>query len=621
MSVRDLYKRIASLTPEQRALLERKRERQESESSRATPRPGGAHPLEGRIPGPRASTPTPEEIGPDGKILAPLSLMQQRLWLLDQLEPGNLAFSLPILAFKVVGRPNLRALQEVFTAIETRHESLRTTFRNVDGQGRQVIHPPRRWMPLPVIDISGMPIHMHQGLTQALAIHDGRTPFDLVHDRLWRATLLRLSPHYFVLVVIMHHIISDGWSMGVIYREINSLYYAFADGQSSPLEPLHFQYRDFARWQSERFRDDRLQREIDFWKDQLTGAELVLELPTDRPRPAQQTYSGYREFLDFKPPLIDALEARHNAEGVTGFIFMLGVWSTLLFRLTGQRDILSGSPIAGRHLPGTEDLVGFFVNTLVFRAHLQPDLTFRQLLAELRERVMQVYEHNELPFDLLVKEVQPKRDPSYPPIFQVMFTVQNIPIPPLQLRETKVEQLFVQNHTSQVDLILFAGLGDEPETSKQVCYAHLEYNTDLFDATTMRRWLGYLETVTEAVVADPNLRLREIPLLPRRERHQLLVEWGHRRDVQPRAARLHELGQPWATSTPDAIALVLPSHHADGRADALLSYGELYRRARRLGALLRQRGRTMRAEYAASALNQNAHCQDSACSAMNRFAW
>ncbi len=570
MKVKDLYKRIASLAPEQRALLSR---RLEGHDEVALPGEGPEPPIQHSA---------------DGEILAPLSLMQERLWVLDEMEPGNLAFSLPIMSYAIEGKFYRRAMERAFTLLEERHDSLRTTFRNIDGTGYQVIHPPRQRVPMPIIDFAALDDDTSYATWMKIAERAGRIPFDLRNGPVWRCFLFRAAPDQHVLIILMHHIISDGWSMGVMYKDLTAAYGALstsasADGSEVSLPPLRFQYREFARWQRERFRGERLQKELDFWRQEVAGAPMVLELPTDRPRPAKQTFVGFRETRRFPGALIDKIHQRMSAENATNFIFMLAVWNLLLFRHSGRRELLTGSPMAGRKLPGTEDLIGFFVNTLVFRASLHPRMSFSELVQQLRNRVMQVYEHHEMPFHVLVKELQPHRDPSYPPLVQAMFTVQNIPTPNLELGDSRVTSRHVQNHASQVDVILFIGEDED----KRVSYAHLEYNTDLFDQVSMIRWFRQYELLAEAVADAPDTALADFELLPPSQRHQLLVEWGHERRLQPRARLLHQLGTPWAEHTPDAVAVVLGD--PGGSASAVLTYGELYRRAGRLAHLLQTR--------------------------------
>jgi len=559
MSVGALYRRLAALSPEQRARFTRRlaADGLADPDAEIAPRP------------PAAAAP-------------PASLMQQRLWLIDQMEPGSAFYNLPLLGFRLegpLGPPEQAALAGACAEIERRHEALRTTFAAADGAPVQVIAPPaRQASPLPLADLSRLPAP--QAAAGALALAEARRPFDLARGPLWRTRLLRLGPADHLFLVTMHHIISDAWSIGVLYRELAALYSAFLRGLPSPLAALPVQYPDYALWQRRRFADGLLAEEIGFWRGQLAGAPELIALPTDRPRPRDRTYRGRRRI--FAPPegLPEALVGLAQASGASLFMVLLAGLDALLHRVTGQDDLVLGSPVAGRNHLGTESLIGFFVNTVVLRVRLTDDLTVRQLVARVREVVLDVYEHQELPFDRLVEELQPKRSTSHSPIFQTMFSLQNIATPDLALERLRVTPQWVDNGTAQTDLILFAGAQRGWLDTLQ-----LEYNTDLFDDATIARMERHLLNVLAAAAAAPATRLGDLPLLTEGERLQLL-EWSGALgaplpadDLEPRLERRFAR---WAALAPHKVAVELGAES--------LTYGELDRRAERLAARLHRLG-------------------------------
>ncbi len=475
--------------------------------------------------------------------------MQQRLWLADRLEPGTLAYSLPILAFDLHGPLQVASLHQTLSDMERRHESLRTTFQQVeDAAGehwpRQVIHPASErtlplpmQMPLPVVDLHRLPPKTALELAEDLAGREGQRPFDLEAGPLWRCTLFRIKAfrveapraqtQYHLLVILKHHIISDGWSLGVFYDEVNKIYDARRQGLPCPLPVPKLQYQDFARWQHEWLGRRELETELSFWRAQLQDAPMILPLPTDRPRPPAQTTHGKRIIHYASPRLEVAAVELQMQGGASLFMVILAAYQVLLYRLTGQRDLLVGSPAAGRAMPGSERMLGFFVNTIVLRGQLDPAQRFRDFLAEVRERVFAVYEHQALPFDRLVEALQPQRDLAYSPVYQAVFSLQNIEMPPLQLGEVTVDSNFVQNHVTQVDLILFTDVstGHDASDRRSLSVPQMEFNTDLFDDTTIHRWLYALASLLEGFAADPDLPIGEASMLKIGERQQVLHEW------------------------------------------------------------------------------------------------
>ncbi|HVS00541.1 MAG TPA: amino acid adenylation domain-containing protein [Thermoanaerobaculia bacterium] len=465
----------------------------------------------------------------------PLSFAQQRLWLLDQLEPGSPAYNIPM-AVRLAGDLPPGLLERIFGEIVRRHEALRTTFTSREGRPVQVIVAPR--IELPVIDLSAV------GESEALhlAREEARRPFDLTRGPLLRLTLLRLGARDHVLLMTMHHIVSDGWSMGVLLREVAALY------GNLPLPGLAVQYADFAAWQRGWLQGEVLEEQIAYWTRQLAGAPRVLELPTARPRPAVQTFRGTA-----LPVVLPSERVRElcRQAGVTPFMVLLAAWSALLGRHAGQPEVLVGAPIAGRNRREIEGLIGFFVNTLALRADLSDAPGFGELLGRVRRAALDAYTYQDLPFDRLVEELVPERDLSRSPLFQVVFTLQNAPggggleIPGLAL-----ERLAVESRTTKFDLTL--GLQEHAGGFAGV----LEYNTDLFDASTAARLLARFEALLAGAVGDPGLTVPELPLLLDAERQQALREWNDAWSDYPRESSLPGLFAAVARSLPEAPAIL-----------------------------------------------------------------
>ena len=568
MSLGGLYRRLAALTPEQRAAFAHRLEASgvadhAAEITRRTP---GAGPL-------------------------PASLMQQRLWLVDQMNPASPFYNLPLLCFRLrgpLGGRERRALAAAATELARRHESLRTTFAAVDGAPVQVIAPPEP-VPLPLVDLAALPAAVREDEARRAARDEGRRPCDLAQGPLWRTTLLRLDDEEHLLLIVMHHIISDGWSLGVLYRELAALYGACRRGLPSPLPELPVQFADFALWQRRRLSGEFLAGELAFWRGQLEGAPEHMELPIDRPRPRERTYSGRRRILALPPDLPAALTRLAESAGGSLYMALLTGFDALLHRLTGQDDLVLGSPVAGRGHLGTEGLIGFFVNTVVFRVRLSGEITVAELLGRAKEVVLDVYEHQELPFDRVVEEVRPRRSTSYGPVFQTMLGLQNIATGSLALDGFEVRPEWIDNGTAQTELILFAGAQGGRLTTLQI-----EYNTDLFDDTTIARMEGHLLSILAAAAAAPETRLADLPLLSPPERHQLL-EQGNAlaAPLAPGVADDDRLERRFLAQTarrPDAVAIEL--------GDAALTYGELLRRAGRLAARLSRLGAGPEAQVA-----------------------
>src|SRR5215212_8582567 len=501
------------------------------------------------------------------------SFAQQRLWLLQQLEPEDTSYNIHR-AIRVKGSLDAGALQKALGAIVARQEALRTTFAVVDGSPLQVISPALE-VPLPVEDLSSLPGAEREEAVQQWVHEAARKPFDLERGPLFRAGLLRLGEEEHVLLVTMHHVVSDGWSLGVFWRELGALYEAFVRGEPSPLEEPPVQYADYALWQRRWLTGEVLGEQLGYWKDQL--AELpVLELPADHPRPAVRTRLGASQELVLPESLTRALKELSRQEGTTLFMVLLGAFQALLARYSGQEDIAVGSPIAGRNQAETEELIGFFVNTLVMRTDLSGDPSFREVLSRVREVALGAYDHQDLPFEKLVEELQPERDLSRTPFFQVFFNMQNMDDTPIELRGLTAERIMQSDDEAMFDLTLYAA---ERHDGLHIRFV---YDAELFEPDTVRRMLGHFRVLLEGIAADPDQRLSELPLLTEDERHRLLVEWNDTATEYPRDRCVHELFEEQVESTPDAVAVVFEEQQ--------LTYRELDRRANQLAHHLRALG-------------------------------
>jgi amino acid adenylation domain-containing protein/non-ribosomal peptide synthase protein (TIGR01720 family) len=496
----------------------------------------------------------------------PLSFAQQRLWFLDQLEGSSAIYNMSA-ALHLVGSLQMAALEQSLNEVLRRHEALRTNFATIDERPAQVIAPDLT-VTLLVIDLQRLPEVEQFPEVRRLATGEAQRPFDLTKDSLLRVTLLRLGEGSHVLLVTMHHIVSDGWSIGIFIRELETLYEAFLSDQPSPLSELSIQYADFAHWQRQWLQGEVLETQLNYWKQQLAGAPPLLELPTDRPRPPVQTFRGSTEHFQINPDLTRRLKDLSQQSGTTLFMTLLAAYVTLLSRYSGQQDIVVGSPIANRNRSEIESIIGFFVNTLVLRTHLQGNPTFQELLSRVQQVALDAYAHQDVPFELLVEALQPERNLSYTPLFQVMFVLQNAPTVRLELRGLSITPLEISSVTAQFDLTLSMAETEHGLTGEW------EYNTDLFDAATITRMLGHFQTLLEAIVANPQQLVSELSLLTETERHQLLVEWNDTFADYPQNKCIHQLFEAQVERTPDAVAVVFE--------DEQLTYHELNCRANQL---------------------------------------
>ncbi len=503
----------------------------------------------------------------------PLSFAQQRLWFIDQLEPGSPLYNVPA-ALRVEGPLDGGVLALCLGEIVRRHEALRTVFAAPQGWPVQVIQSPAP-IELPVVDLSSLPESAREDLVPALAAVEAGRPFDLARGPLLRALLLRLAERDHAVVLTLHHIASDGWSMGILVREVATLYPAFADGRPSPLPELPVQYVDFTAWQRSWLRGEVLEQEIAFWRLQLAGLPPLLELPTDRPRPAALSFRGAARPVRLPAGLVRQAEALGRREGATLFMVLLAAFQALLGRHSGQDDLAVGSPVAGRNRVEIEGLIGFFVNTLVLRGGLSGDPPFGELLGRTRETALAAWLHQDVPFEKLVEELAPERNLAHTPLFQAVLVLQNLPVESLEVEDLRLRPLGVEGNTAKFDLTFNLSEHDGG------LLGFVEYATDLWDAPTIDRLLGSFERLLAAAVAGPELRAAELPLLGEAERRQLL-EWGGRKAEFAEDSTLHGRFVAIARRNPEAPALTW--------GDVTLSYGELDRRSNQLARWLRRQG-------------------------------
>ncbi len=494
----------------------------------------------------------------------PLSFAQQRLWFLDRLQPGTALYS-GAAAVRLVGEVDVRALERAIEELVSRHESLRTRFPERQGSARQEILPPAP-VPLPRREL--LEAELRPWLAGELV-----RPFDLEQGPLFRAALARLPTGEHVLMLTMHHIIADGWSGGVLVRELTELYRAFSHGLRSPLPPLPLQYADYAQWQREWLQGEVLAAQLAYWRGQLRDAPVGLELPTDYPRPSILSYRGAARTCELSATLSRQLVELSRAQGVTLFMTLLAAFTTLLYRYSGQEDILVGTPIAGRTQAATEGLIGLFANTLALRVRLSRELTLRELLQQIRSVTLEAYAQQDLPFEKLVEALAPARDLSRSPLYQVMLVLQNTPTPELALDGLSIRRIEVESATAKCDLTLYV------TPTGEGLRVTLEYSTDLFHSATVERMLGHLQTLLSGMVTQPEQRASALPLLTGAERRQLLSDWNATQAAVPSDLGLHELVSQQAARSPEDCAVIVGNQQ--------LSYRQLDERSSRLASLLR----------------------------------
>src|SRR6185369_7207674 len=476
-------------------------------------------------------------------------------------------------AVRLTGPLDLEALERSLNEVVRRHEVLRTSFAASDGKPIQVIAPQLSFT-LRVVDNSTIAKDLQDAEIERRAIEQAHRPFDLREAPLLRMSLLRFAEEDHVVLFTMHHIISDAWSLNLLAVEMATLYEAFRHGNSSPLPLLAFQYADFAVWQREVLQGELLESQLKYWRQQLADASFVLDLPTDRPRLALQSSRGATQSFLLDESLTEVLVQLSRRENVTLFMTLLAAFQVLLYRYTGQADIIVGTPIAGRNRIETEKLIGYFADTLVMRTRVSNDLTFRELLNRVRESALGAYSHQDLPFEKLVEALQPERDLARNPVFQVLFALRNTPVQPLQLSDLVWTPLKLNIPKARFDLAL-----DLRETASGIAGA-CEYNADLFDAATITGLLSHYRTLLESLV-NPEERVSHLPLLTDSERRKML-EWNNPPGKHSNDLCLHELFERQAELNPNAIAVVYEN--------VRLTYAGLNRRANQLAHYLRANG-------------------------------
>lgn len=545
----DLIKDIANLSPQKRELLlQRLRQKRENVSQ--------------------------TQIKPQSRNSSafPLSFAQQRLWFLDRFEPEN-PFYNQSAAMRMIGVLNLATLERSFNEIVRRHEVFRTTFTLVEGQPAQVIAP-NLTLTLPVVDLQELPDA--EGEVLRLSTEEAQRSFNLAEGPLLRCTLLRLEETEHVLLCTMHHIISDAWSKGILIRELATLYKAFASGNSSSLPELPIQYADFAVWQRQWLSEGILRNQLHYWQQQLQDVPDLLQLPTDHPRPNIQTYRGATQSFSLNTELTKKLKTLSRKSGTTSFMTLLAAFATLLYRYSSQEDILIGSPIANRNRREIESLMGFFLNTLVLRTRFENNLSFESLLAQVRKTTLKAYENQDAPFEQVIEILQPQRSLSHSPLFQVMFILHNAPMGEIELPGVTLTQSEQESTTAKFDLTLSI-----TETAQGLVGAW-EYNTDLFNGSTIQRMTAHFQNLLSAVVENPQLSVAELPLLSEAERHQLLVQWNDTESKYPSDKCIHQLFEEQVEKTPDAVAVVFEKEQ--------LTYQQLNQRANQLAHHLQSLG-------------------------------
>ena len=496
---------------------------------------------------------------------APLSFAQEQLWFLDHLAPGSPVYNLgDIVDFH--GEYNAGAMRRAVKELVRRHEILRTEFSHIGGQPAQVVLP-KMDLPLAELDLSSLPEQEREREWTRVVREQGRKPFDLSRAPLLRVTMVHLTADEHRLLLTSHHILADEWSMEVFHQELRRLYDAFSACRPSPLPELPIQFADFACWQREWLQGEVLERQTSYWKKELAGAPSILELPTDKPRPATQSFRGATETFQLPRKRLEQLKTLGREQQATLFMILEAAFMALLHRYTGQDDIVVGTPISGRTRSETENLIGLFLNTVLLRAKFSDRQSFLSLVQQVRAHALGAYAHPDLPFERLVAELAPDRDLSRMPLFQVMFILHN------SEGVSQVSQVSgnreLETGTSKFDLSLILSENEKGLDGL------IEYSTDLFEAATIRRLAGYYSRLLEASVANPDQSISELPMLPDAERQQLLVDWNNTADEIPeKALCLHQLIEEQAERTPDQVALVFEQQE--------LTYGELNRRANQL---------------------------------------
>ncbi len=549
--MKDIQKKIASLPPEKRELFELMLQEQGVDLSEIM------------------ITPAPRD-----QKTYPLSFSQQRLWFLHRMDPDSPLYNITSV-IRMRGELQIKTLEHCFNLLMQRHEVLRTAFREEDGHGRQEILPELK-LEIPVVDLTNTETSRIDTVLNEYAVYESLQPFDLSQTPLIRVKLLRFGEKHHVLILVMHHIVSDNWSTGLIVHEILEMYKAYAQNKEPQLPELPVQYADFAVWQRKWLKGKTLEKQLQYWRDRLQDTPPVLEMPLDRPRPAYQTYNGAYLTFHFTADTQKALHQLSRKADTTLFMTLLAAFEALLHRYSGQNDILTGTPIANRNRSETEHLIGFFVNTLVLRADFSDNPTFNQLLKRVKDDTLGAYQHQDIPFETLVEKLQPERDMSHSPFFQAMFVLNNAPVEQLQLPDLTLELIEVENKTAKFDLILNA-LEDDTGI-----HFKLEYNTDLFNADTMERFAEHYRNIVNAVLSDPDQAVSDPEIMSDAEKNRIFDEFSQPDQQFTANTNLIDLFRKQVQKNPDKEAL--------RAGETSLTYSELERRSNQLAHYLLTNG-------------------------------
>jgi amino acid adenylation domain-containing protein len=506
--------------------------------------------------------------------LLPVSSSQQRLWFLEQMEPGCPAYNIPS-AVKLSGKLNVKALQQSFNEIIRRHEALRTTFSVVDGLPVQVIAPQLE-LEIPVVDMRNILKSDQPDKVQQFIYEDNRKPYDLAKGPLIRATILMSSDDEHILVINLHHIISDGWTLQVLMRELGMAYEALATGKPLVLPELPIQYADYTIWQKDLMKGEVLKKQLDYWKGRLSGSKFVLELPIDGQRPPVQGFKGARQYMELSPKLTEALNDMSQKKGVTPFMILMTAFKILLYRYSGNDDVTVGIPIAGRNRTELEGLIGFFVNTLALRTDLSDNPTFNELLSRVSKGTQGAYDHQEMPFEVLVEELQPERDLSRNPIFQVCFSYQNETVPAMTIAGLTLTPVEIDSGTARFDMELQLWKAEDS------IRGFIEYSTELFKKDTIVRMIEHFKMLLEGVVQGQDGPVARLPIMSNREVETIVHHWNNTAKDYDKNACIHHLFERQAAKTPDTVALVFEN--------SSITYRELNERANCLAHYLKARG-------------------------------
>ncbi len=504
----------------------------------------------------------------------PLSFAQMRIWFLAEFEPNSALYNIP-LALSLEGDLQVKALEASLTEIIERHEALRTNFIDLEGQPVQVIRSKSDWK-LAVENLQSLSPPEQESTFLTLARQQAIAPFDLGNESLIRGTLVVFDEQKSVLLICMHHIVSDGWSRGIFLEELAKLYQAKTQDLPSPLKKLPIQYADFALWQRQWLTGKILASQLGYWEKELAEAPALLPLPTDRPRPAVPSFRGKHQEFVLGAELSQELNKLSQEEGATLFMTLLAAFDVLLYRYTAQTDILVGSPIANRNQREIEGLIGCFINTLVIRTDLSGEPSFLELLQRVKAKAIAAYAHQDLPFERLVEALEPERDLSYTPLFQVMFVLQNAPMPRTEIDKLSLSYLEIENETAKFDLTLSI------ENQDTGLVGTWEYNTDLFDGSSIERMTGHFISLLSGIIANPKLPITRLPLLTEKEQDVLLGSWSKTTKSYHQERSIHQLFEQQVARSPSAIAVTYEGEK--------LTYEQLNHKANQLAHYLRRLG-------------------------------